>query len=67
MSRLRELRWLAVPVAAYIAITIGLPAANGAVQRAEFVRHLVLVVLGCAAVAAVVLAIALVAPKGDRS
>jgi len=67
MSRLRRLHWLAVPLAAYIAITVGLPAANGAVWRAEFVRHLGLVVIGCVTVCAVVLAIAHVMPKGDRS
>jgi len=67
LRSLRRLRWLAVPLAAYVAITVALPAANGAVWRAEFVRHLALVAIGCVAVFAVVLAIALAVPKGDRS
>jgi len=66
MSRWRSIRWLAVPVGAYVAITVGLPAANGAIWRAEFVRHLALVVVGCLAVAVGVLAIAHVVPKGHR-
>ena len=43
-------RWLLVPIAAYLAITIALPAANGAARRADFVHHAALVLAGCAAV-----------------
>ncbi|HEY1557754.1 MAG TPA: hypothetical protein VGF94_23140 [Kofleriaceae bacterium] len=66
MSRLRRSAWLVVPIAAYFAITVLLPAANGAAHRAEFVKHVVLVVLGCAAVFVVACAIAWLGPKGDR-
>jgi hypothetical protein len=56
-ERLRRLRWMAVPIAAYLAITVVLPAANGAALRGDFARHTGWVVAGCvAAVAAVLLA-----------
>jgi hypothetical protein len=67
MSRLRSLAWLVVPLAAYFAITVAMPAANGAAHRAEFVRHLAVVVLGCVAVFVVACAITWLVPKGDRS
>ena len=66
MSRLRELRWIVVPLAAYLAITVAMPAANGAAHRAEFFRHLAIVIGGCGAVFAVVAAIALAAAKRGR-
>jgi uncharacterized integral membrane protein len=50
------LKRLAVPIAAYLVITLVLPAANGAATRHEFAHHAMWVVLGCAVV---VLAIAL--------
>jgi hypothetical protein len=51
-----RLRWLAVPIAAYLVITLALPAANGAVAHAEFVAHAMWVILGCAIVIAIVAA-----------
>ena len=50
MPSLDRVRWLAIPLAAYIAITIVLPAANGAAHRDDFVRHSLLVIAGCAAI-----------------
>jgi hypothetical protein len=55
-ERLTRLRWMAVPIAAYLVVTIALPAANGAVQHGAFVRHAGWVVAGCAAIVAVALA-----------
>jgi len=51
-ERLQRLRWMAVPVAAYLVVTLGLPAANGAALHGEFLRHAGWVVAGCAAVVA---------------
>jgi hypothetical protein len=53
MPSLHKARWLTIPLAAYIAITIILPAANGAARRADFVHHSLLVIAGCAAILAV--------------
>lgn len=49
-ARARRVRWLAIPLAAYLVITLVLPAANGAAARAEFVTHAtwVLAACGCA-------------------
>ncbi|MEP6861342.1 MAG: hypothetical protein ABJE66_12010 [Deltaproteobacteria bacterium] len=41
------LRRLAVPIAAYLVITLVLPAANGAASHHEFLHHAMWVVLGC--------------------
>ena len=64
-------RWLIVPIAAYVAITLALPALNGAARRADFVRHAALVLAGCAAVIAVGavagVLVEIVARKGGRS
>jgi len=49
-----RLRWLLVPIAAYLVITLVLPIANGAAARADFVRHATRVLAGCAAVVAIV-------------
>jgi hypothetical protein len=49
-DRLARLRWMAVPVAAYLAITLGLPLANGAAARPGFAGHAAWVVAGCAAI-----------------
>ena len=46
------LKRLAVPIAAYLVITLVLPAANGAATHHEFVHHAMWVVLGCALVVA---------------
>ncbi len=55
-DRLRSLRWMAVPIAAYLVITLALPIANGAAGRQDFARHAVWVVGGCIAVVAAALA-----------
>jgi len=52
-DRLSRLRWMAVPIAAYLAITLVLPMANGAATRGNFVHHAGWVVAGCVAVLAV--------------
>jgi hypothetical protein len=57
MPSFDRVRWLAVPLGAYIAITVVMPAANGAARSQEFVHHSLLVLAGCAAI----LAIAIVA------
>jgi hypothetical protein len=54
-SRLSRLRWMAVPIAAYLAITLGLPLVNGAAVRSGFVQHAVWVLAGCAGIALSVL------------
>jgi hypothetical protein len=50
-TRLLRLRWMAVPIAAYLAITLGLPLANGAAVRSGFVHHAAWVIAGCAGIA----------------
>ena len=71
MPPLHNVRWLAVPLAAYIAITIILPAANGAARRADFVHHALLVIAGCGAILAVGVAggmlVELLTRRGGRS
>jgi hypothetical protein len=54
-ERLKRLRWMIVPIAAYLVITLGLPAANGAMWRADFVRHATVVLGGCLAIVAIAL------------
>jgi hypothetical protein len=54
-ERLKRLKWIAVPIAAYLAITVALPAANGAALDAAFLGHAAWVVAGCAAIAVVAL------------
>jgi hypothetical protein len=66
-----SLRWLAVPIAAYLVITLGLPAAHGAARQARFATHAMWVVLGCAIIVAVIVAViaasSALANKRDRS
>src|SRR5262249_31820710 len=52
-DRLQRLRWMIVPLATYLAITLVLPAANGAAVRTEFVRHAAGVGGGCAVMVAI--------------
>lgn len=67
MRSLRErVRWVLVPIAAYLAITVGLPAANGAVRHAAFFHHALLVLAGCAAVLVVAAAGGLVVERFQR-
>jgi hypothetical protein len=46
---------MAVPIAAYLAITLGLPLANGAAMRGGFVHHAGCVLGGCVVVVVVAL------------
>ena len=48
---------IAVPIAAYLVITLGLPLANGAAGRGDFVMHAVWVLTACAVVLAIAFAI----------
>jgi hypothetical protein len=54
-DRLARLRWMAIPIAAYLVITLALPLANGAAARGEFARHAAWVLAGCAIVIAAAL------------
>jgi hypothetical protein len=56
-ERLKQLRWMAVPIAAYLVVTLALPAANGAAASGAFLRHAGWVVAGCAAIVAFALAV----------
>jgi accessory gene regulator protein AgrB len=49
-EQLRRVRWLTVPLAAYLLVTLVLPAANGAMRRADFARHAAWVIACCALV-----------------
>jgi len=49
-NRLVQLRWMAVPIIAYLAVTLVLPLANGAAFRGNFVHHASWVLAGCAIV-----------------
>lgn len=49
-AQVRRVRWLTVPLAAYLLVTLALPAANGAMGRADFARHAAWVIAGCALV-----------------
>lgn len=62
-ERLRRLRWLAVPIAAYLAITLVMPVANGATHRPDFLHHAAFVLGGCIGVLAVALAIDLISRR----
>lgn len=57
VEQLARVRWLLVPLAAYLAITLALPVANGAARRPDFTRHAALVLGACAVVVAITLAI----------
>lgn len=53
-DRLSRLRWVAVPLVAYLFITLALPLANGAARRGDFARHAGWVLGGCLAIVAVI-------------
>jgi hypothetical protein len=57
MKRLERLRWLGVPIAAYLLIALVLPLANGAASRSDFAHHAAAVLLGCALVVGAIAAI----------
>lgn len=48
---------IAVPIVVYLAITLGLPLANGAAGRGDFVTHATWVLVACAVVLAIAFAI----------
>ena len=48
----------AIPIAAYLVITLALPLANGAAARGEFAHHAILVVFACTVAVALLVAIA---------
>ena len=50
-KRLPGARWIAIPVGAYLAITLVLPLVHGAAARADFTDHARWVLGGCLAVA----------------
>ncbi len=58
--RERALHWLAVPLGAYILITLVMPLANGAAQRDDFMRHATTVLAVCVALLALGSALELV-------
>jgi hypothetical protein len=49
-DRLVRVRWLTVPLGAYVVITLVLPLANGAANRRDFAHHALWVLGGCVAV-----------------
>jgi exosortase K len=51
--KLRGAGWLAIPLCAYILITLVMPLANGAAQRDDFLTHATAVLVACFAVVAV--------------
>lgn len=52
-SQVRRIHWLVIPIAAYLAITLALPALNGAAHRDDFARHATIVIGACAAAIAI--------------
>ena len=55
VDRLLRLRWMLVPISAYLVITLALPLAHGAAFRGGFVHHAAWVVAGCVLIAAAAL------------
>ncbi len=49
-DRLARVRWLTVPLGAYVVITLLLPIANGAATRSDFAHHAMWVLGSCIAV-----------------
>jgi hypothetical protein len=62
-----SVRWIAVPITAYLVITLGLPAAHGAASNARFAAPAIWVVLGCAIIITVVAVLGPLANKRNRS
>ena len=61
-----RIAWLAVPLAAYLVVTLLLPALHGATRRAGYLHHAGLVALGCIAVLAIAVTGVALARKGGR-
>lgn len=59
-KQLRALRWVAIPLCAYLLVTLALPLANGAAARAEFARHATAVLAACLVVVVLATSIELV-------
>lgn len=57
MRLLERIRWLGVPIAAYLLIALVLPLANGAATRTDFAHHAAAVLFGCALVVGAIAAI----------
>lgn len=55
VERLLRLRWMLVPMSAYLLITLALPLAHGAAIRGGFVHHAAWVLAGCGLIAATAL------------
>ena len=51
VDRLLRLRWMVVPISAYLVITLALPLAHGAAVRGGFVHHATWVLAGCVLIA----------------
>jgi hypothetical protein len=66
VERLHRIRWLGAPLGAYVAITLVLPAVNGAASRPGFAHHALWVIAGCGASAAVVALLFPKKPGGTR-
>jgi hypothetical protein len=55
VDRLSRLRWMLVPISAYLVITLALPLAHGAAFRGGFIHHATWVLAGCVLIAAAAL------------
>ena len=51
--RSKAFHWVAIPICAYVLITLVMPLANGAAQRDDFVRHATSVLAACVVVLAI--------------
>lgn len=56
-DRLARVRWLTVPLGAYVVITLLLPIANGAARRNDFAHHAMWVLGSCIAVLGICMAV----------
>jgi hypothetical protein len=56
-ARLARVRWLTVPLGAYVVITLLLPIANGAASRNDFAHHAMWVLGSCTAVLGICMAV----------
>lgn len=55
-DRIARVRWIAMPLAAYLVITLALPLANAGKVSREFVHHAGWVLAGCVAMIAIAIA-----------
>lgn len=54
-DRMLRLRWMTVPICAYLVITLAMPLAHGAAFRGGFAHHAAWVLAGCALMVAAAL------------